>query len=94
MEQIVNDYKLDLLYLLYADDLQFVCAHHEVDKILNALFKISSRYKLIVNPKKCGIVNIRKHEYLEAVDLHDVPIVEEYRYLGVLIDQNGSVEPS
>ena len=78
--------------MIKTDDLVFVCAHHKVEKILNSLFKISSQYKLFVNPEKCGTINVRKHEYLEGLDLHDVSIVDEYRYLRILIDQNGSVE--
>ena len=50
----------------------FVCAHYEVEKILKALFKISSQYILIVNPKKCTIINVRKFEHLEGVDLYDL----------------------
>ena len=47
---------------------------------------MSAEFKLIVNPKKCGIINIRNHDKLEEVNLHGVPVVEEYRYLGVLIN--------
>ena len=40
---------------------------------------------------KCGIINVRKHENLTTEDLHGIPIVKEYRYLGIIVDQNGTV---
>ena len=58
------------------------------------IFKISSQYKLIVNPKKSGIINVGKHEYLEVLNLDNALKVEEYRYLGVLIDLNGMLNSS
>ena len=97
MEEVMSEIKealsFELFYLLYADDLVCIVDYTQVGELIDTLFSVSERYSLIVNPKKCGIINVRKHEKLTTENLHGIPIVKEYRYLGVVIDQNGTVAP-
>ena len=62
--------------------------------LIDHLFKVSKCFNLLINPNKCGIMNVKQHKKLISdSSLHNLPIVNEYRYLGVLIDHNGSVLP-
>ena len=77
MHHIKAKCNFELWYLLYADDLVFICDHNQVEHLLNTLFEVSQKFKLIVNPKKCGIINIKKHQKLSTTaNLHGIPIIE------------------
>ena len=76
MKQVKTECNFDLWYLLYADDLVFVASYHQIEIILDALLKVSALFKLLVSPKKCGIINIRNNDKLEGMDLHGIPLVE------------------
>ena len=52
-------------------------------------------FNLLINVKKSGIFCIKGHKLLEQTksnELKDIPIVTSYRYLGIDINNYGSIE--
>ena len=88
-----------LWHKLHADDLVLVTTHHHhhhhLESLLAALAEVSARYNLKINPKKSAIFAVKNHDKLtkREFDLRDIPIVSEYCYLGVTIDNRGSIAP-
>jgi hypothetical protein len=61
---------------------------------LAILHDVSNDFDLIINPKKCGIFAVKKHRKIdETMDLKGIPVVQEYTYLGVTMDDSGSLWP-
>ena len=85
----------DFWYKLYADDLVVTVSHQHLETFLAALHQVSRNYDLIINPKKCGIFAIKKHFKIitDELNLCGIPVVSEYCYLGVTIDESGSLWP-
>lgn len=86
MTRLKKECGFDIWYLLYADDLVFIAHHSEINKLIKALKKVMLNFNLILNPKKSGIMRIRKHIYPIVDNIEGIPFVESYRYLGVLLD--------
>lgn len=83
-------------YLVYADDLVIIIDHTSVTRFLNELYILAEDFHLIINPKKSSIIPIKNHTRLSELtetDLHQIPITNEYCYLGILINSMGSVSP-
>ncbi len=81
-------------YKLYADDLVVTVSHQHLEQFLTILHEVSHDFDLIINPKKCGILAIKKHSKItEEMNLRGIPVVTEYCYLGVTIDESGSLWP-
>jgi hypothetical protein len=45
-----------------------------------------------VNPKKSGIFMVKDHDRVYEDSIDGIPVVKEYKYLGVLINNHGSME--
>ena len=84
----------NLWYKLYADDLVLVTSYHHLNSLLTALTQVSTRYNLKINAKKSAVFCVKNHSKLtSAHDLQAIPIVREYCYLGVNVDDSGSLAP-
>lgn len=80
-------------YLLYADDIVFIIHYKYLKILIKCLFSLAVHYNLKINPNKSGIFLIRNHKKIEELEILDIPIIKEYKYLGLIIDNNGSLEP-
>ncbi len=82
----------DIWYKLYADDLVVTVSHQHLEEFLVILHEVSHDYDLIVNPKKCGIFAVKNHNKItDEMNLRGIPVVSEYCYLGVTLDESGSL---
>lgn len=45
--------------------------------------KINDKIGLSLNPKKCGILFLRKNYKADLRAIKDIPIVSSYKYLGI-----------
>ena len=83
-----------LWYKLYADDLVLITSYQHLDSLLTTLFEVSTKYNLKVNAKKSALFLIKNHDKLATdIDLHEIPIVSDYCYLGVTVNDSGSIQP-
>ena len=58
------------------------------------LKQTSSEFGLIINNKKSAILAIKRHQKLGiSREIDGIPVKAEYRYLGIEIDDLGSIDP-
>lgn len=81
-------------YKLYADDL-VLCVHYKhLEVLLVNLHRVSVDHDLLINPKKCAVFAVRNHAKISPdANLQGIPVATEYCYLGVTINDSGSIEP-
>ena len=82
--------------LAYADDIAVICKNEkELDNVISIIESWTNTNKLLLNKKKSAIMTIGKRKN-KWVKYRGFPIVNQYRYLGILInyDMNpiGSIE--
>jgi hypothetical protein len=71
--------------LAYADDIAVLCRNRkELDKVINTVEQWSNRNLIGVNKKKSGIMCIQGKAKEKTI--RDYPVVKEYKYLGILIN--------
>ena len=72
-----------------------VCVNHiHLEALLATLYEVSQDFELRINPKKCAIFAVRDHSRITAqMNLQGIPVATEYCYLGVTIDNTGSINP-
>ena len=51
---------------------------------------LSKEYNLVINKKKSGIFFIGQGE-IEQKHIHEIPVLDSYRYLGVQLARNGKI---
>jgi hypothetical protein len=86
----------NLWYKLYADDMVLMTTHQHLDSVLTALHDVSARYNLRINPKKSAIFAVKAHCKLaryDEINLRGIQVVKEYCYLGVNLDESGTIKP-
>lgn len=99
MEDVMREIRVgcndkQLWYKLYADDLVLVTTYRHLESLLTSLYTVSARYNRKVNAKKSAIFTVKKHDKLTTkMNLHGIPVVTEYCYLGVTVDNSGSIQP-
>lgn len=54
--------------------------------------EISVTYNLKLNKKKCGIFQIGKNKIDQDLKMRGIEVLSSYRYLGVLIDNKGTIK--
>jgi hypothetical protein len=80
-------------YKLYADDPIITVSHQHLEHFLAILNDVSDDFDLIINPKY-NIFAVKKHRKIdETMDLKGIPVVQEYTYLGVTMDDSRSLWP-
>jgi hypothetical protein len=85
---------MQIWYKLYADDVIITVSHQYLEHFLAIVHDVSDDFDLIINPKKCGIFAVKKDLKIdETMDLKGIPVVQEYTYLGVTMDDSGSLWP-
>ena len=84
--------------LLYADDMVLLAKNEDdLQMMLNKMYEWCNNWRLKLNEEKTKIVHFRKNrqkqsEYQFKYGNHDLSIVSEYKYLGVILDQHLSFE--
>lgn len=73
----------------YADDIAILCLGVEdTRRALRIVDEWAKRNGASLNKKKCGILPISKRETRDKwIEIQGVPIVKEYKYLGIPLDQ-------
>jgi hypothetical protein len=78
---------------LYANDVIITVSHQNLEHFLAILHDVSDDFDLIIN-LKYNIFAVKKHSKIdETLDLKGIPVVQEYTYLGVTMDDSGSLWP-
>ena len=78
--------------LAYADDLVIICKNdEELTRGIETLRKWSKANDIMVNEKKSGIL-ILNSDNIDADYIHGFPVVDHYRYLGVIINSKMSAK--
>jgi hypothetical protein len=82
----------EIWYKLYADDLVLIVSHTALSDVLQKLRQAAADYGLIVNESKSAIFAVKGHGKLcEEQSIDGIPIIDEYCYLGVHIDDRGTI---
>ena len=77
----------------YADDLLIICTSlHQLRKSISIIKEWSTENNLQLNAKKSGIIEFlprcKTYQQLKADSFfEDIPVVAEYKYLGLIVDQ-------
>jgi len=73
----------------YADDLAVLCSgHDQIRETLSIISKWADTNGAMINKKKCGVLRIsKKNTKLHFEDIDEIPVVQNYRYLGIPVDQ-------
>jgi hypothetical protein len=62
-------------------------SHQHLAEFLAILHDVFHDYDIIVKPKKCGILTVKKHfKITSEMGLRRIPVLYEYCYLGVTMD--------
>jgi hypothetical protein len=78
-------------YMLYGDDVIIKVSHQHFENFLAILHDVSDDFDLIINPKY-NIFVVKEHRKIgETMDLKGIPIVQEYTYLGVTMNNYTSL---
>jgi len=74
----------------YADDIAVLClGNSEVRKALSATESWAASNGAQINKRKCGLLRITKRETPIGIkELEGIPILHEYKYLGLPLDQS------
>ncbi len=67
-----------------------------ITTILGELNELCAQYNLKINSKKSGIFCNRNHKQLDNIlqtNLLNIPILKTYNYLGINIDNFGTINP-
>jgi hypothetical protein len=82
-----------ICYKLYADDMIITMSHQHLEHFLAILHDVSDDFDHIIN-LKYNIFGVKKqHKIDETIDLKEIPVVQEYTYLEVTMDDSGSFWP-
>jgi hypothetical protein len=78
-------------YKLYADDVIITVSHQHLEHFLAIIHDVSDDFDLFIN-SKYNIFAVKKHSKIdEKMDLKGIPVVQEYTYLGVTMDDFTSI---
>jgi hypothetical protein len=94
METVMRELKnvcAEFWYKLYADDLVIICKQIHLRKIITNLRIITKKFSLILNEKKSAIFLLKKRKS-DVTDVLGIPIVTEYKFLGIWIDNFGKIK--
>ena len=88
---------LKVMALAYADDQVFIIRHeHDIGNIINLIENWAKNNNMIINFKKSGIVPIKYIKknsiFKNILEYKKFPILQEYKYLGVIIDKTLNFE--
>jgi hypothetical protein len=77
-------------YKLYANNVIITVSHQHLEKFLAIIHDVSDDdFNLIIDPK-CNTFVVKKHRKIdETMDLKEIPVIQEYTYLGVTMDDSG-----
>ena len=78
--------------LIFADDIVFLTKQNNVNLLLKYLENMTVNWNLFFNKKKSGIMYLHKRNS-DSKSLRGFPIVKEYKYLGITINNMGSIYP-
>ena len=71
-----------------------ITKREHLNSLLTALYEVSANYNLKINPKKSAVFAVKGHQKLnKGIDLRGIPVKSTYCYLGVTVDDCGSIEP-
>lgn len=66
-----------------------------IKKITNAIFETADEFNLKINAKKSAFMKLGDHKDLKGIEhnaeMKQIPLVKEYQYLGVLINNRGNL---
>ncbi len=57
-------------------DLVFFVNHENIYDLIRVLFEVSEKFGLIINTRKSGILNIKKHNRLTDKEINKIPITD------------------
>ncbi len=84
----------NLWYKLYADDLVLITSYQDLNSLLASLTELSTRFNLKMNAKSSAAFAVKGHNKLtDAHNMHGIQMVTEYCYLGVTMNDSGSIAP-
>ena len=78
--------------LAYADDLCILCeGRNQLNNVINIIDKWSELNDIKINKNKSGIM-ILKNDIKEGDNIKGYPIIKEYKYLGILINDKMNIQ--
>ena len=96
INDLVQELNRDSVCYAFADDLVVIAkGEFQLQRIINLTQQWSERNGIEINKAKSGIIQVRKDRRTPrpiARSYMGYPIVDEYKYLGVLIDSSLSLQ--
>jgi hypothetical protein len=94
INDLINELDLNAFDVLaYADDLCVLCeGRSQLINVINIIDKWSTLNKINVNKLKSGIMVLKNNNNTNENNIEEYPIINEYKYLGILIDDKMNIQ--
>ena len=94
INDLINELDLNAFDVLaYADDLCVLCeGRSQLINVINIIDKWSTLNKIKVNKLKSGIMILKYNDNTNENNIEEYPIINEYKYLGILINDKMNIQ--
>ncbi|EAR96184.2 reverse transcriptase (macronuclear) [Tetrahymena thermophila SB210] len=92
MKTLISQVQSPIWYKVYADDLVIITQIQHLKRVIQQLRQICLEYKLIINNNKSAVLPLKNYQ-IDSNSIEGIPIVNQYKYLGINIDGNGTIAP-
>lgn len=94
LEKGCNSLHVNIFFRIYADDIVIKVQSKSLTTMLRKYQKLSNEYNFILGINKCNILCDRNHKEIKHIKkekLLNIEISNEYNYLGIMINNYGSI---
>ena len=94
INDLINELDVNAFDVLaYADDLCVLCeGRSQLMNVINIIDKWSTLNKIKVNKLKSGIMLLKHNDNTNENNIEEYPIITEYKYLGILINDKMNIK--
>ncbi|KAM3139768.1 hypothetical protein pb186bvf_008010, partial [Paramecium bursaria] len=93
LKEFKDECPISYQQLMFADDLAFLVKSKDANILLKYLERLSVEWELKINKSKSGVMPLHKKKKVNREGLRGFPVVKQYKYLGITINNMGSIDP-